>query len=468
MGEALVSRLSAARAHALAALTQADASGRYVRDVFASMPGADRLDARDRGLALRLALGVTATSGCLDELLDRYLAKPHKVSSRVRFCLRIAAFELMYLGTPREVAVSQGVELVRSQARSASGLANAVLRRVADGAAAYLEARDLDEAERPVGSLARRGGLPRWLAAALVGSLGYEGASALACAQLEPAPLAIHLNPRMATGPSCTGREAPLLGAWADVDGQRLLAQGALERADAVVSDLNAQLVATSATRAGSCLEIGAGRGTKTFMMLSQAARAGFAHEHVALDLYERKCALNRERIARAALGEPAFVSGDACALDEALAPLDEGCSKRLFDTVFVDAPCSGTGTMRRHPEIPWRLTAEEATEGLPALQLSMLREAAGRVATAGELLYATCSVLGAENEGVVDAFLVSPEGERFALMPVSESDIFDVPAFMPAARAVERCQDGRGCFQSLPSVGSYDGHFCARFVRLA
>ena len=468
MGEALVSRLSAARAHALAALTEADASGRYVRDVLASMPGAQRLDARDRGLALRLALGVTATSGCLDELLDRYLAKPRKVSSRVRACLRIAAFELMYLGTPQEVAVSQGVELVRSQARSAAGLANAVLRRVADGAGDYLDAHDVHEGERPVVSLARHGGLPSWLASALADALGLEGARALARAQLEPAPLAIHLNPRCADDSSWGGRKACLPGAREGVDGHELIAQGALERADAVVSDLNAQLVATAATRVGSCLEIGAGRGTKTFMMLAQAVRAGFAHDHVALDLYEHKCALNRERIVRAGFAEPAYAVGDACALDETLAALDEKRSERRYDTVFVDAPCSGTGTMRRHPEISWRLTAEEATVSLPALQVAMLREAAGRVAAGGELLYATCSVLRAENEGVVDAFLASAEGERFALKPVSESDIFHVPAFMPAACDVERWQDVRGCFQSLRSVGSYDGPFCARFVRLA
>ena len=80
------------------------------------------------------------------------------------------------------------------------------------------------------------------------------------------------------------------------------------------------------------------------------------------------------------------------------------------FDTVFIDAPCSGTGTMRRHPEIPWRLTEKDVAIELPKLQLTMLKEAAARVAAGGELIYATCSVFDEENTQVVDAFLNSPE----------------------------------------------------------
>ena len=85
------------------------------------------------------------------------------------------------------------------------------------------------------------------------------------------------------------------------------------------------------------------------------------------------------------------------------------------FDTVFIDAPCSGTGTMRRHPEIPWRLTEKDVTVELPKLQLTMLKEAAARVAAGGELIYATCSVFDEENTQVVEAFLNSPEAPVLA-----------------------------------------------------
>ena len=136
-------------------------------------------------------------------------------------------------------------------------------------------------------------------------------------------------------------------------------------------------------------------------MMMAHAKRRDLDHDHLALDLYEGKCQANSLRVDRSGLGEIRFVAGDATDLDACLAVLDkEYRHAARFDTVFVDAPCSGTGTMRRHGEIPWRLTPQECDRDLPKLQLAMLRAAADRVAPHGELIYATCSVLRAENVG--------------------------------------------------------------------
>ena len=154
------------------------------------------------------------------------------------------------------------------------------------------------------------------------------------------------------------------------------LHRGVFERAAAVASDLNAQLIATAATRPGSCLEIGAGRGTKTYVMMCQAKRAGYERQHTALDLHDRKCDLNLARLHKAGIQGVRTVSGDACELDEVLTSFDAMLGKPVkFDTVFIDAPCSGTGTMRRHPEIPWRLAECDVTCELPKLQLMMLKE---------------------------------------------------------------------------------------------
>ena len=133
-----------------------------------------------------------------------------------------------------------------------------------------------------------------------------------------------------------------------------LVRAGAFDRGDLVASDYYAQLIAAVATREGTCLEIGAGRGTKTFMMMAHAKRRDLDHDHLALDLYEGKCQANSLRVDRSGLGEIRFVAGDATDLDACLAVLDkEYRHAARFDTVFVDAPCSGTGTMRRHGEIP-------------------------------------------------------------------------------------------------------------------
>lgn len=460
-----MSALAPARRVALDVLVAATREKSYAREVLDRADAVARLDARDRGLCRRLVLGATATEGSLDELLDTYLSQPRKVSPRVRAALRIAAFEIVYLRTPTEVAVSQGVELVRSVARGAAGLANAVLRRVAEGAEGYLSALDAPLGERERISRARRAGLPVWLSDRIDASLPASVAEALRQSELEPAPVSVHVRPGAARLQG--GRPSELPGCVLDADAGQIARTGAFARAEVVASDLHAQLVATAAVSPGACLEIGAGRGTKTFIMACQAARAGYKREHVAVDLYPGKCAANLERLERAGFCGVRALAGDARDLDAVLAPLGDAAGM-LFDTVLVDAPCSGTGTMRRHPEIPWRLAEADIQPGgsLPTLQLSLLTAAAARVRLGGSLLYATCSVLDAENRDVIAAFLASEQGRAFRLAPVSESPIFTLEGFMGAAELVRAHEKGDGTFRTAPAPGAYDGHFCARMVR--
>lgn len=464
MGAALVSRLSPARACALEALLEAERAGAYVRELLPAAIERIDLDARDGAFATRLALGVTATQGCLDELLDRFLDRPQRVALPVRWGLRIAAFELMYLAHAPHVAVSQGVELVRSRSRHAAGLANAVLRRVADARTGYFTEGDVALRK------ARAAGMPCWLAEEIERSLGSSLAEKLFAAQLEPAPLALHLAAAGADARSLDGAASlgPLPGSIVAASLHDAPVRDALASGGAVASDLHAQLVAAAGVSEGSCLEIGAGRGTKTYVMAALARRAHIARTHVAVDLYPGKGKANRGRLERAGLAAGvSFAAGDARDLDEVLRPLEGTGQRRCFDTVLVDAPCSGTGTMRRHPEIPWRLTACDALEELPALQRALLGEAARRVAPGGALLYATCSVLQAENEDVVHAFLSDEAGRAFRLAPVAEAPIFAHPGFEDACAWCAGLQSKDGTVQTVPSQARFDGHFCARFVRV-
>ncbi|MDO4436622.1 MAG: transcription antitermination factor NusB [Coriobacteriaceae bacterium] len=586
-----MAKVTPARRVALNVLMEAEQTGRYARELMPAAADAARLDARDAAFAMRLALGVTSTRGCLDDALDAHLDKPKKVAARVRMALRIAAFEALYLNTAPEVAVSQGVELVNSFAKGASGLANAVLRRVCACRDAFLSAEDAAPEQREMVARARRAGLPVWLVRRVVESLGEDRAQEVLDAQCGAAPLAVHANPlreRELVRPLHDADALPLAlpGALSVAHVGPLVSSGSFAHADAVASDYHAQLIAAAATRAGSCLEIGAGRGTKTFMMLAHVRRRQIEHAHVALDMYEGKCRANAVRIERADLGGLELAVGDAtdldaclaeydahvcgcvaegiggraeghasgwtngegsvrvsgdtggfassnssvrvssgtslfsgerggetsadravvpvdadfreCALSDALAhgtartcvpagddsheralrdavahgtasagaPADVDSRDRvLFDTVFVDAPCSGTGTMRRHGEIAWRLTPTECKRELPDLQLALLRAAARRVAEGGELIYATCSVLRAENQDVVQAFLSSEEGARFKLAPVSGLLEEAGAAYARAACEMAALEDEHGCFQSVPAPGGYDGHFCARFI---
>ena len=465
-----MSKLSPARKLALDVLMEADRRGMYARDVLSSRASAKAIDQRDSAFAARLALGVAATQGILDELLDQFLDKPKKVAPRVRMALRISAFEMLYLHTPGRVAVSQGVELVRSGAKSAAGLANAVLHKVTDNVENFATASDVDESERRLVRLSRLMGLPRWLCARIMASFDTPEGALNFAGNLAPAPLALHENAfANKPDPYISQLVAPVFpGCHAPVDAQVTVASGVFERAAAVASDLNAQLIATAATRPGCCLEIGAGRGTKTYVMMCQAKRAGYERQHTALDLHDRKCDLNLARLHKAGIQGVRTVSGDACELDEVLTSFDAMLGEPVkFDTVFIDAPCSGTGTMRRHPEIPWRLTENDVTTELPKLQLTMLKEASAHVAAGGELIYATCSVFDEENTQVVDAFLASSEGADFSVAPLSEAQILQLPEFDQAKKLVSVRQNDQGLFQSVPvNADSYDGHFCARLIR--
>lgn len=468
-----MAKLSPARRVALNVLLKAQDSGHYARELMPAAAEAAALEPRDAAFALRLAVGVTATCGCLDDALAPFINKPKQLEPSVRMALRIAVFESLYLDTAPEVVVSQGVELARLCSRGSAGLANAVLRRVCESRVAFLAAEDAAADQQSMVSQARHAGLPVWLVRRMRESQGADATERMLKGQLEPAPTAVHVNPLR------TPDELPWLsdshvsstllpGAFEHVPVRSLVDVDAFARADAVVSDLYAQAIATAATRQGSCLEIGAGRGTKSFVMQCQAKRAGFEHTHLSLDLYEGKCRANAARIEAAGLPQLSYVAGDATKLDQVLSGQDAAAGERVrFDTVFVDAPCSGTGTMRRHAEIPWRLTPQDIKTNLPELQLAMLTEASTRVAEAGELIYATCSLMVSENTGVIDAFLASDAGKSFCIKPISQADIFQLPAFAPASQIIAAHEDERGLFQSIPELGAYDGHFCARLCKI-
>lgn len=453
---ASVKTATPARVAALKVLRAVRERGAYVQDVLAvQVDNNHGLSVQDRAFATLLSIGVVQTQGTLDELINLTLKNPHDIKANVRDALRLPVYEMIFLKKAPHAAVSQGVELVRSVAPKASKLANFVLRRVAD------QSRTFPFGD-PVSSLApaaRLNGFPYWLAELLEAELGPNAARSFMAASNEPAPLFLALNAckakaqtvekvLMQAGESlqkvtlaATGHAPCYKVSDARVllipSVKQLVDQGKLIVADAASQSVMANILPDTLPQA--VLEVGAGRGTKTLLAQSNAVeKYGRQISHYAtLDNLAFKTKLLRQR---AKLGY--------CKLEDALTGDATDCGTTLgtkqFDFIFIDAPCSGLGTLRRHPEIRWRISPKDITN-LAQTQLAMLKSCAAHVCKGGVLAYATCTVTTQENAQVVKAFLSCEEGKAFELAPIG----------------------GKPCLQTRLAHGASDAHFAVRFLRV-
>lgn len=475
-------KLSCARAAALSLVSEQRRRSARLRDLMRTSAVLEKLSPEDRALASRLALGCVQTRGALDAAISSHLSRKGHLEPKVKDALALSAFELLFMKTPAAVAVSQGVELVRSQSPKAAGLANAVLHRILDKDVPACHEAQTKLADAPAAAtaedLACATGQPVWFCERIASSLGMPQAILVLSSLAEPAPVyvAANLGVNDASALECKLTEAGLApeaqglpGAFELRHPQKLFASGLVGAVSAVPADLSAQEVALIAAPrpCESMLEIGQGRGTKTLLLLSTqkmlAEREGVKADkarYVALDSEEFKTKLAQERLAKGGWdGRVSCIAFDGTELGE-----ERNLPQELsgtFDAVFVDAPCSGTGTLRRHPEISWSLEPSavdaESAEGLPQLQLALLAAAAAKVAPHGRLVYATCSVLREEDEDIVSRFLSCEAGAGFAV-----EDVRKAPALVlwPEAQDALPVTD-EGFFRSSPLLGGPDGHFC-------
>lgn len=168
-----------------------------------------------------------------------------------------------------------------------------------------------------------------------------------------------------------------------------------------------------------SMLEVCAGRGNKTIMFQSLANEIfGRQLDLTTLDSVEKKTNVLRERGKRYGLNLSRTLTADATSNTA----FQRVVGNAKFDVVFVDTPCSGLGTLRRHPELKWRLTTKKINQ-LASTSFKILSNAAKHVAPGGILTYSTCTVTKAENEEVVERFLNSPQGQKFKLISFKTQD---------------------------------------------
>ena len=328
-------------------------------------------------------LGALRWQRTLDAALAAPLRKPlDRLDPEVRAVLRVALLEAAVLGVPVAVATDAAVRTVRRLGKSsAAGLVNAVLRRAAPAWTALLEraAPDL------------RLSHPEWLYRRWLSAYGAEAAQRAMAADQEPAPVWVWWREERGRADAVASgivlRPHPWCpGAWsAPEHNPALLA--AVAAGDAYVQDPSSQLVAHLALGIAGAdarlADVCAAPGGK----LALWRRLGGQITPLALDRHLGRLRLAGRLLER--VGGAGLVVGDATA-----PPLPPGSR----DLVLVDAPCSGTGTLRRHPELKWRLRPETIVE-LGALQARILRAALELAAPGGVVLYTTCSVEPEENE---------------------------------------------------------------------
>jgi 16S rRNA (cytosine967-C5)-methyltransferase len=362
----------------------------------------ERLDARDRAFLHELVLGTLRRRGWLDHVLGR-LATGRRTKAAVRDVLRLGAYQLLFLRVPPHAAVSESVALARAaDPRGGSpGFVNAVLRRLQREG----PPPEPDPAGDPLGWLTSAGSLPRWLAERWLARLGATEAIARARVLLEPPPTFFRFNPRVedaqdtAVAEGLVAQATALPDAWQATAGPlpELAARGLV-----YVQDLGSQMVAHLAVAPGTVLDACAAPGGKALLVADRIAPAGRV---LAAEASPRRLRTLDALRARWGAGNVLVVGADGL-----WPPF-----RRPFDTVLVDAPCSGLGTLARHPDIRWRLAPADV-ERHARRQRALLEALLPLVGPGGRLVYATCSVEEEENEGVVRPFLeahpeLEPEG---------------------------------------------------------
>jgi 16S rRNA (cytosine967-C5)-methyltransferase len=410
------------------------AGGRSLDEALEACRSFNALEGADRGLAHALAAIALRRGGALDHVIGLYVDKPlPKSAAKAHDILRIAAAQSLILKTPDHAAVSTAVALANDFRETAgyAGLINAVARKIAALVPDFLD------------KLPERIDTPGWMWRAWERAYGPDAARAIARAHHVEAPLDVTLKIPSGAGGFASETGGILLPtgsvrlpAGTDVAGLPGYAAGRFWVQDAAAA-IPARLFGDLAGK--SAIDLCAAPGGKTM----QLAAAGGAV--LAVDIAGLRLKTVAENLARTGLSATTIK-----------ADIREWTPEEPADAVLLDAPCSATGTIRRHPDV-LRLKTEESVKTLSAMQAGLIDRAVAMAKPGGEIVYCVCSLQPEEGEKQIEAALARIPG--LARRPIAPDEV-------GLAGAVTRAGDLRTLPSMLANEGGMDGFFAARLVR--
>jgi 16S rRNA (cytosine967-C5)-methyltransferase len=372
-------------------------------------------DERDRALVGELVNGVVRHLYYIDFIISRVSLHPlEKMDAEVRNILRLSTYQIIYTRIPERVAIAEALKILSHRKRGAwiKGLVNAILHRIAENKDNLPQPPDFN----PLFYLSIKYSFPEWIVKRWLNRFGFEETEKLLLASNERPPLVIRVNILKVSRDNFLNflkkeevpkaKACPYSPAGIILDGFR----GKVTELKAYhfgwisVQDSASQLVTflLNPKPGEKILDACAGVGGKTTHIAELMQNRGTIW---AFDLYSWRLEKLKENFQRLGLKEPKVFQGDVV---EELPKLNAP----LFDRILIDAPCTGTGVIRKHPDIKWA-RKEEDFINIPEKQLKLLEGLSPFLKPKGIIVYATCSLEPEENEKVIEKFLKNhPEFE--------------------------------------------------------
>lgn len=405
----------------------------------------EKISPKDRGLVHELTLGVLRRQLYLDRIIETLTKKKAtKFDLEVLISLRIGLYQILFLDKiPASAAVNESVNLVQmAKKTSAKGLVNAVLRKATRE---KINLNYIDEIEKLVVETSH----PRWLIEKWIVDFGHEETAKLVEANNKTPKLVFRLTDKADEKTVETLKKLDLeltestiiSGAWLVAKPNEMLYLYARE-GKIYFQEESSQMVANlvNLQNGERFFDVCAAPGSKTSYVAAQSAKCK-GQSICAGDLHWNRAKFLRENCLRQGVNSASVLRYDA---ENALPFAEE-----TFDCVLVDAPCSGTGTIRHNPEIRYSLESEDLRD-LSFKQLNILENASKTLKKGGRLIYSTCSLEKEENEVVIDAFFQRNRGFQKKLPELP-------PQFLT----------NEGFARTLPQRDKTDGFFIARLEKI-